>query len=72
MSGTSYEDLNTFYCHRRHKLAIKVLLRSAQNFHIVSSDMQLNSTRRRQFFLRFYYDNTRARHNGPLYAFCHV
>ena len=49
-SGTSYEDLNTFYCRRRHKLAIKVLLRNAQNFHIVSSGMQLNSTRRRLFF----------------------
>ena len=37
-SGNLYEDLQTFYCCRRHKFATNVLLCKTQHFYIVYSD----------------------------------
>jgi len=38
MSGASYEDLSTFYCFRRHKIAIKAFLRNTEYLYTVDSN----------------------------------
>jgi hypothetical protein len=45
-SATLHEDLNAFYCCRRHKFATKALLRIAQYFYIVDSEMLLNDVQK--------------------------
>jgi hypothetical protein len=65
---TSNEDLRTFYCCRRHKLATRAMLCNIQHFYAADSDMYCSNAQRMHCCLSIAKTVTRTQHNFTLYV----